>query len=249
MPGGVSLAELLAAERGVRNNLGLPRLTRRQVLAWADAHRRRTGDWPTGDSGPVAEAPGESWSAIDTALHNGLRGLRGGSSLARLLAQYRGRCHRFNRPRLSHRKIMAWADAHHARTGEWPNVNSGPVPEAPGERWDRIDNALRQGDRGLRGGSSLLLLLVRKRGVRHPLHLPPLTEDQVWGWARAHFQRTGEWPRYDSGPVVGVPGETWSSVDFSLREGRRGFPGGSSLAQLLAKRRQETATPEPVVPG
>jgi hypothetical protein len=41
------------------------RLTVGQVLAWADAHHTRTGKWPTVASGPVAEAPGERWTAID----------------------------------------------------------------------------------------------------------------------------------------------------------------------------------------
>jgi hypothetical protein len=45
--------------------------------------------------------------------------------------------------------VLAWADAHYDRTGAWPTVNSGNVAEAPGERWDLIDHALRQGHRGL----------------------------------------------------------------------------------------------------
>jgi hypothetical protein len=61
---------------------------------------------------------------------------------------------------------MACADAYFERTGEWPNLNSNEVPGEPEENWRRIDNALRQGHRGLPGGSSLLRLLVRKRGVR-----------------------------------------------------------------------------------
>jgi hypothetical protein len=36
-------------------------------------------------SGPVAEEPGENWSALNTALEAGLRGLPGGDTLLRLL--------------------------------------------------------------------------------------------------------------------------------------------------------------------
>jgi hypothetical protein len=245
LPGGLSLAQLLARERGVRNPADLPRLSRRRILAWADAHRRRTGQWPTRDSGPIPEAAGDDWQAVDRALREGSRGLRGGSSLVRLLAQHRQRRNRLDLPRLSKKKIVAWADAHRQRTGSWPNVNSGAVAEAPGERWDLIDNALREGQRGLAAGSSLLQLLVRKRGVRDPLHLPPLTEEQILGWADAHRQRTGAWPQYQSGAIGEVPGETWSGVDSALRQGRRGLAAGSSLAKLLAARRRTGTPPIP----
>jgi hypothetical protein len=64
-----------------------PRLTVEQILAWAEAHHARTGDWPGVACGPVCEAPGESWPALDKALHDGWRGLPGGDSLARLLVR------------------------------------------------------------------------------------------------------------------------------------------------------------------
>jgi hypothetical protein len=65
-------------------------LTVEQILAWADAHRARTGGWPRIGSGPIADAPGENWNAVDTALRVGCRGLPGGDSLPRLLAEHRG---------------------------------------------------------------------------------------------------------------------------------------------------------------
>jgi hypothetical protein len=139
-------------------------------------------------------------------------------------------------PALSQKKVLAWCDAHFRRTGRWPNVNSGPVAEAPGERWDALDNALRVGRRGLPGGSSLRRLLARKRGLRHPLALPPLTEEQVLRWAAQHRQRTGAWPRSNTGPVAESPGETWAGLNYALAQGKRGLPGGTSLAQLLATR-------------
>jgi hypothetical protein len=239
LPGGYSLAELLAAERGVRNQRSVPGLSRKQILAWADAHHRRTGDWPTQQSGPIPESPGDTWWAVDAALRDGNRGLRPGSSLARLLARHRGRRNPVALPPLTKRQILAWADQHHERTGRWPHAKSGPVADAPGERWDLIDNALRQGHRGQPGGSSLLLLLVKKRGVRHPLHPPPLTEGQILAWAGLHFRRTGAWPRYTSGAVAEAPGETWAALDNALRYGIRGLAGGGSLAKLLAQSRTE----------
>jgi hypothetical protein len=66
-----------------------PPLTEAQVLAWADAHRGRTGLWPHAKSGPIPEAPGLTWAAVNMALHGGYRGLAGGDSLSRLLGRHR----------------------------------------------------------------------------------------------------------------------------------------------------------------
>src|SRR5437764_60254 len=47
LPGGSSLAQLLAEQCGARNIKDLPPLTEEQILRWADAHHERTGSWPT----------------------------------------------------------------------------------------------------------------------------------------------------------------------------------------------------------
>jgi hypothetical protein len=78
-----------------------------QILKWADAHRERMGQWPEGKLGPVHEAPDEKWVNIDQALRKGLRGLRPGSSLARLLAQHRGKRNRKQLPRYTIRQILS----------------------------------------------------------------------------------------------------------------------------------------------
>jgi hypothetical protein len=64
-------------------------LTEEQILAWADAHRAQTGNWPRSASGPVIGVPGENWAAINAALAVGARGLTGNDSLARLLRRER----------------------------------------------------------------------------------------------------------------------------------------------------------------
>jgi hypothetical protein len=159
-------------------------------------------------------------------------------SLPELLCKHRGRRNRGDLPRLSIKKIVTWADAQFQRTGKWPNVKSGPVPEAPGEQWHGIDTALRRGLRGLPGRSSLALLLARKRGLRHRLSLPPLTDEQILQWAEQHFQRTGKWPSAKTGPITDAPGETWGGVDRALCYGRRSLPGGSSLSKLLPAKKK-----------
>ncbi len=230
--GGSSLARLLAERRGYRNMRALPPLTEDLILAWADAHRAATGRWPDLHSGAIAAAPGESWWTVNHALTRGLRGLAGGGSLARLLAERRG-ASRGDLPRLTEAGILAWADHHKERTGSWPNAGSGAVRGAGDETWRNIDKALRYGFRGLPGGSSLSVLLERRRGARGKARTPARTPEQILAWARLHRGRTGRWPSARSGVVLDAPGETWKALNAALAEGYRGLPGGSSLAELL----------------
>jgi hypothetical protein len=237
LPGRSSLAQFLGEERGKRNHMNLPPLRIEPILSWADAYHERTGRWPTADSGPVAEAPEETWSAVDAALRDGKRGLAIGSSLARLLAEKRGVRNSKDLSPLTPEQILAWADAHFRRTGKWPTSEAGPVVEAPGETWLRVSTALQKGQRGLPGGSSLARLLEAERGVRNEKNLPPYTAEQILTWADAHHRRTGRWPTVKSGPIEEAPGETWMAVQSALDQGKRGLPGGSSLARLLEKHR------------
>src|SRR5438094_260930 len=165
--------------------MGLPKsrppLTEKQILAWADTHRRRTGKWPSSASGSViaSTAKGERWLNLDRALRNGSRGLKGGSSLAQLLIQNRGKRNRRALPTFIIDQVLAWADAHHAATGCWPKTSSGAVQDAEGETWSAINAALIQGGRGLKPGRSLAGLLVKHRGTRNLQCLPPLSETQI----------------------------------------------------------------------
>jgi hypothetical protein len=86
---GGSLAKFLQLRFGVRNLAELPRFTVKQVLTWADAHRARNGRRPAAKSGPIPEAPGETWLAIDKALRRGTRGFRRQQSLSQLLDRHR----------------------------------------------------------------------------------------------------------------------------------------------------------------
>ena len=90
LPAGLSLSRLLAGRPAAPAEASRPDLRLSRILAWADAHQRRTGAWPTAQSGPIAGAPGETWRGMDEALRTNRRGLTGGSSLARLLSEHRG---------------------------------------------------------------------------------------------------------------------------------------------------------------
>src|SRR5437870_3190901 len=60
----------------------------------------------------------------------------------------------------------------------------------------------------------------------------------ILSWADNHKAQKGQWPSAKSGTVVAGPdGLTWRIINNALRFGRRGLPGGSSLARLLTEER------------
>lgn len=237
-----SLAKLLALHRNRRNQQGLPSLREGQIVKWADACRRKTSRYPKRDSGPIPGVIGETWARVNAALVLGHRGLPGGSSLARLLAEYRDVRNIQRLPPLTISKILDWADAYYRRTGKWPKADSGAIPEASDQTWNGVESALRSGKRGLSGGSSLARLLAARRGVRNEKALSRLTEKGIWAWIVSFHLRTGSWPNSRSGPVMGTRWEKWSGVDAALRQGSRGLPGGSSLGKLIARKLAEAVT-------
>src|SRR5262245_65880051 len=114
---------------------GRPELSEPQILAWADTWHARTGRWPGQRSGVIPDSLGGNWARVDNALLLGLRGLQGGSSLARLLHAWRGVRNIGQLPSLAAKQITGWARAHRLRTGEWPHAHSGHVVGSNGENW------------------------------------------------------------------------------------------------------------------
>ncbi len=230
---GSSLAKFLTEHGKVRRWTHQGKeLTKEQLLAWADDFHRRTGRWPLNRSGDVPAAPGEKWTNLDQALRVGSRGLPGGSTLVQFLAEHRGLIDRRLRSPLNKVQILAWADAHFQRTGNWPTVYSGSILDAPGETWSGVNSALRRGRRLPQGGSTLFRLLAEERGLTLT-KLPRLTPHLILKWADSHFQRTGKWPSTESGPIPDAPGEKWRNINNALARGLRGLPGGSSLSRFL----------------
>ena len=221
------LAALLDKYRNIRNKANAPPVTLEQILAWADAHHRRTGEWPTAQSGAVNGVPNENWLSISGALHFGRRGLRPCSSLAQCLVKYRGKRDTRNPPRLFVMQVLAWADAFYKRTGDWPSRHSGRLAEDPQEKWSTINAALASGTRGLRGHSSLVKLLSKHRTIPYRRKGLPLKRSQILNWAAAHHELTGKLPTTKSGSVRDISGETWAAIDASLRVGSRTLPSGS----------------------
>jgi hypothetical protein len=234
--GGTSLARLLREQRGLSRPQRRPKLSIDQILAWADAHHAACGEWPRVARLPVTAAPGECWKQIDMALRYGRRGLAGGSSLAQLLKEHRGRT---RRP-LSLEMVLAWSHAHHTATGRWPHASSGAIKGVPGETWSKIDSALRVGCRGLPGGTSLSRFLRSTLFPNQKRDARPLTIEQILAWADVHYAATGQWPKSNSGVVQGAPAEKWHKLYQALKKGLRGLSPGQSLAELLAGRQAPT---------
>ena len=79
LPGGDSLARLLARECGRRNPADTSPLSLTVIRRWVVQHHEQTGKWPTALSGPVEGVEGETWCAVANALQKGRRGLTAGA--------------------------------------------------------------------------------------------------------------------------------------------------------------------------
>ena len=237
LPSRWSLHRLLVEQRGASQDATWPALSVPEILRWADLYRDRHGKWPTLRSGVIPEAPGETWRRVHLALNSGRRGLRGRTTLMRLLRKKRGATYNASAAPLTALVILAWADAYYLRTGQWPKAVSGPIPESPGDSWSKVNYALQKGSRGLSGGTSLVRLIATRRDRRHTDSTRVLTIPEILAWADAFFERHGRWPVQDSGAIPGVIDQTWFSVSRALCDGRHGLPGGSSLRRLLVEHR------------
>ncbi len=242
LPGGSSLARLLAEYRGLKNQKNPSPLSVEQILHWADAYQTRTAQWPQATSGPIDGAFGETWAGVHHALAEGRRGFPGGSSLARFLSEHRDVRNHKSLPELTIEQILAWADRYRAHAGRWPNVTSGFIDGVTGLTWRGVNTLLNKGLRGLPANSSLAQLLTEYRGLRNPKKLPNLTVELILSWAVAYHARSGQWPKQPSGAVAEAPGETWAGIYEALRKGTRGLPGGSSLARLIDEYRERVSS-------
>lgn len=237
-----SLSKLLQERRGVRHRLALPPLRIDRILRWGDAYFAAERHWPNNDSGPIPDSGEESWRTIEDALRTGSRGLPR-SSLARLFAECRGRRNHLALPKLRIREILSWADRHFQATGRWPKHDSGYVAAKPNETWSSVNLALCEGLRGLPGGSSLIRLLIKHRGIRSCAYRPPLKTAQIRRWARDYRREHRRWPTKTAGLIPKSDGETWMAVAMALSKGNRGLTGGTTLHNFLARPQRALKSP------
>ncbi len=212
--------------------------SRWETQARADAFHKRYGFWPKEGSGPqhIPETLNDKWVNIDNALRVGVRGLPGGSSLARLLLAERAVRNAWAMPDYNVPQILGWCDTYFNRHQRWPRQANWyeVIPGTLGEKWAYVDHALQHGLRGLPGGSSLAQVLSNQRGIRNTGKLPHLTVRQIRKWASTYRQQHSRWPQCRGcGMIAGTNGETWFNIDQVLRKGMRGLPSGQSLAIVL----------------
>lgn len=230
LPGGQSLAQILQEYRGRPNKNALPPLTEAQIVKWAKQHKKKAGAYPTTQSGRI-EGTRETWRGIDSALRKSQRDLPRKTTLAKLLEEKAGKSPRGGT--LSIAKILAWADAHHAKNGTWPTRASGPI-DGTREKWSSIDTALQKGLRRLPKAGSLAQLLAAHRNVENRRDPESLTVMRIKGWIKSFHKTHGEWPNNTSGKAHGASSPTWGQINRALSQGLRGLPGGSSLAKVVA---------------
>jgi len=152
LPGTWTLDDLLVQRRGKHSHLKRPQLDIAQIRKWARAYYTRTRKWPSPHSGAIDGTDGESWNAVSHALSDGIRGIKHKTTLGRVVNALK--VQEFG-PILMLGDIALWARAFYRRHGTWPERYSGRIPDAPGETWLKIDNALRHQLRGIKRSTSL----------------------------------------------------------------------------------------------
>lgn len=235
LPGKSSLAQFLTRHYRHRNIQRLPALGVSQVRSWIVRWHKRTGAFPMKKDGAIPGSGGETWSAIETALLQGKRGLPQAGSLADFLVREFSTRNKKRLPHLDESKVKDWIQTWHARTGRYPRSKDGVIPKSGGETWSAINNALRRGSRGLPKHGSLSILLETAFGQPHPKKLPKLTLVQIRNWATAYLARERKWPTANSELIPEADEWTWAKVNQCLRKGTRGLSGGQSLRRLRPK--------------
>lgn len=232
---GGSLAQLLEEHRNAPNHLAPRRVTLAMISAWAKAHYRAHGSWPTRASGAIPGTP-FTWCAINIALTRGLHGLKGGTSLPRYLERLGVRNIARLLP-LTDELVAGWVQSFRAKNGAWPTENDGQIDGAPhGDTWMRVAASIAQGRRGITRRTSFAAFLHEVCGAPAPGSVRrELTIEFVMTMAVAYLARTGRWPNAASvDPQLEAAGETWHRIDRALRTGGRGLPK-TTLLQLHAR--------------
>lgn len=198
-------------------------LTEELILQLMQEYQEKTGIWPSYKN--YDTTVGGTWCAINSLLDRGGRGLPGGTSLAELRRKITGEQYSRKFEQLSEECIWKWMQEYKEMNGKYPVQNERS--ECPdGSKWIAINASLRQGSRGLPGGSSLQILRIKMTGESQKI----LSEEAIWKWMQDYFVNYGDWPRSNSKDRV--EGMTWDAVNKSMKKGRWGLVAGSSLMKL-----------------
>ncbi len=143
------------------------------------------------------------------------------------------------KPDITVEQILEAAVQFHTRTDEWPGRDTkerNPDGALKDTTWLSIDAALRVGNRGLPGGSSLADELEKAGHKKNQSKQPVITVGQILEAAVQFHARTGEWPsQHTKEPVRdgALKDMSWKAINSALYQGNRGLPGGSSLPDAL----------------
>jgi len=135
---------LLAGTRQEAEDQRRPRLTIKQILAWADEHHEsERGVGPARTPGHSGHDDGEIGTTYKEPCTLECEAFRG-SSIAKLLRQYRGES-AGGQPRADDQTDPGLGDDHHRRTGVWPRKEQARHRRTT-ERWNLIYYALSRVD-------------------------------------------------------------------------------------------------------
>ena len=229
------LYEPIFAEVSVNSKLSaassaVPLMPLDEILNYADLWFKEYKKWPKKGSGPVGEDTELTWNDVN----NQCKRKEHNSSLANLLLEKRQVRHHLAKKNLSIQLIISWAKHHYQETNSWPTYESGVVLAEPSENWGAIRSNLVAGGRGLPSGLSIEKVLTNELGIVGVRSGKNLTEELVIRLAKAHFELTEVYPHEKSTWILDGS-DSWAAISAALREGLRGLPGGTSLAQLLDK--------------
>jgi hypothetical protein len=261
----------LSALRGTtlsqfRRARGLSRaLTEAQIVNWMRLFRGKEGRWPSQSDNGVwgvgpdgiawVQVPRESWAGIESALRAGGRGL---AHLAGLSIALLRKKHQLIDPaqQLTEERIVAWIRQYHEKEGVWPRARDRTVwdKDADGRwiavenlDWNKINDALTYGLRGLDAARSTTLRRLKDKYGLHEGGTEALTVSRIERWVALFHKKTGKWPSCGSGAVwecdestgqwTQVAGYTWGAIDKALRYGRYGLGsvGCRGLGQFKAR--------------
>jgi superfamily II DNA or RNA helicase len=221
LPGGSSLKQL-------RIEAGLGVLSEAMIIKAQKAFFADHGRWPNEKSGGASRYFGFQikWKAVYKALTNGSRGLPGGSSLKKLRIEAGLETEAVL---LSKAMIIEAQKAFFADHGRYPGQKDGDGSRYFGFqiKWPAVEQALKQGCRGLAGGSSL-------KKLRIEAGLGVLSKAMIIEAQKAFFADHGRYPGQKDGDGSRYFGFqiTWTAINAALSVGLRGLPGGSSLVKL-----------------
>lgn len=131
-------------------------LTEDMIVEAMKEYYNQNGKYPSVRSGDASEyfKDNETWSGIHECIRYGSRGLPGGSSLSKLKKKH------FDikeKERLTEGMIVKAIEKYYDQNGRYPSKGDGDASEyfKDNETWRGINACLKQGNRGLPGGSSL----------------------------------------------------------------------------------------------